>query len=154
MPRTRSVLNSVRNPQVDENRLISDPTMQLRADKTLTGEPDPLAGISLGASALTIFLIFLVGAAGTLAVLSAQSAEPLVLTIMGLLATLGAFFVFAIAAGHVRLAERNLDSEIAAKLTDRLDSGCLLTTPDGRVLFANKPGVALLGRNNLGEINS
>ncbi|MGI9411177.1 MAG: hypothetical protein ACR2OV_13955, partial [Hyphomicrobiaceae bacterium] len=125
-----------------------------RAQKSTQPLQDPLALVTTGASALTVFLIFLVGAAGTLAFLSAQTADPLVLTLMGVLATLGVFFVFGLAAGHIRVTERTQAMDLAAALSERLETGCLLTTHDARVLHANRAAYRLMGRDELGDLNS
>jgi two-component system cell cycle sensor histidine kinase/response regulator CckA len=72
-----------------------------------------------------------------LGVLSFDSGEPLLLTLMALLATVGVFFVFGLAAGHIRIAERRSESEIAAVLAQNFDDGLCLTTLEGRRIYAN-----------------
>ncbi|MEM9359615.1 MAG: ATP-binding protein [Pseudomonadota bacterium] len=106
------------------------------------------------ANVATVVLLFLVGAAGALAFLSARSAEPFVLTIMGLLATLGTFFIFGIAAGHIRVGERTASTAIAAAMVENLPHTCLLTTPGGRILYANRMALDMLGHNELGDLGS
>ena len=154
MPRTRTrpTLHLRANPS--ENRISSSTMSESRAQKSHQPLQDPLALVSAGASALTVFLIFLVGAAGTLAFLSSQTADPLVLTLMGVLATLGVFFIFGLAAGHIRVSERTQAMDLAAALSERLETGCLLTTQDARVLHANRAVYRLMGRDELGDLNS
>ena len=143
MPRTRNRLTLHHRPHPIENRISSSTMSESRAQKSTQPLQDPLALVSTGASALTVFLIFLVGAAGTLAFLSAQTADPLVLTLMGVLATLGVFFVFGLAAGHIRVSERTHAMDLAAALSERLETGCLLTTQDARVLHVGEERVAV-----------
>ena len=104
MPRTRSIRSFASTTNLDENRIASSSMSHSHAEKTAAPSGDPLAAVSGSSSALTVFLVFLTAAAGTLAFLSAQSAEPLVLTLMGLLAMLGVFFLFGLAAGHIRIS--------------------------------------------------
>ena len=154
MPRTRNRLTLLPRPNSIENRISSSTMSESRAQKSNQPLQDPLALVSTGASALTVFLIFLVGAAGTLAFLSSQTADPLVLTLMGVLATLGVFFVFGLAAGHIRVSERTQAMDLAAALSERLETGCLLTTQDARILHANRSAYRLMGRDELGDLTT
>ncbi len=115
---------------------------------------DPLASISGTTGLLTGFAIVLALGAAALAFLSTHTAEPLVLTVMGVLAMLGIFFVFGMAAGHIRIAERLEDTDIIRSVAERLDEGVFLTTPQARVIFANQAAGRLLGRDGLGDLNS
>ncbi|MGI9520229.1 MAG: hypothetical protein ACR2PG_01155, partial [Hyphomicrobiaceae bacterium] len=115
---------------------------------------DSLAAVSSGAGLVTLFLIFLIAVVGTMAVLSVQAAEPVILSVMGILATLGALFVFGLAAGHVRISERTAAMDVGAVVADNLEAGCLLTTPEARILHANAQAAALIGTNDLGELRS
>lgn len=150
MPRTRSTLNSLRKACLAENRLDSGSMSDSQQQPSDVDWSNSLIASS-AANVITVVLLFLVGAAGALAFLSAGSAEPLVLTIMGLLATLGTFFVFGIAAGHIRIGERTASTAIAAAMVENLSHICLLTTPAGRILYTNKRALDLLGHNELGE---
>ncbi len=154
MPRTRNHLSLLPKPNATENRISSSTMSESRAQKSTQSMQDPLALVSTGASALTVFLIFLVGAAGTLAFLSSQTADPLVLTLMGVLATLGVFFIFGLAAGHIRVSERTQAMDLAAALSERLETGCLLTTQDARILHANRSAYRLMGRDELGDLTT
>jgi two-component system cell cycle sensor histidine kinase/response regulator CckA len=154
MPRTRSVLDLVREIADRENRLNQGVMPQSHADKQTSSAAGPVSPMTTGAAALTVFLVFMVCAAGTLAILSAQSAEPFVLTLMALLATLGVFFVFGVAAGHVRISERTQAADLLEAVADRQDNAQFLTTLDGRLLHANQPAHALLGTNQLGQYNN
>ncbi len=123
-------------------------------DNAPAADPEPLAIVSSSAGALTVFLIFLVCAAGTLAFLSAQSAEPFVLTLMALLATLGVFFVFGVAAGHVRISERTPAADLLEAISDQQANAQFLTALDGRILHANRPTRELVGYDELGQLRT
>jgi two-component system cell cycle sensor histidine kinase/response regulator CckA len=115
---------------------------------------DPLAAVSPNAGLMAGFLVVIALAAATLAVISAQAAEPVVLTVMAVLAMLGVFLVFGYVAGHIRIAERVEDTDLIRSVAERLGDGVFLTTPDTRVLCANRAAGRLLGRDRLGDLNS
>ena len=115
---------------------------------------DPLSGISPGASLWVVFAIALALATVIFGVLSASAAQPIVLTILSVLAVLGVFFLFGLAAGHIRLTERTQDSDIIRAIAERLDEGVYVTTPQSRILFGNRAAARLLGRDKLGDINN
>ncbi len=154
MPRTRSLMGILGAGRTAENRVLKSPMLHGRADNTSQDMSDPLASISASVTAMTILVVFLVASAGTLAVLSAQSAEPLVLTILAVLAMLGAFFVFGVSAGHIRIAERSPAVDLLEAIANQQDNGQLLTTLDGLILHANTAAGRMLGRNELGDLNS
>lgn len=133
------------------------PSAELRVrverNSQLTSE-DPLKSISGSTGLMTGFAVVLAAGLVTLGFLSSQTAEPIVLTIMGILAVLGVFLLFGLAAGHVRIAERTHESDILRSIAERLDDGVFLTTPDARVIFGNRAAARLLGRDGLGDLNS
>ena len=44
--------------------------------------------------------------------------------------------------------------DLSAAITDQLECGCLLTTRDARLLHANRMAALVIGRNELGDLNS
>jgi two-component system cell cycle sensor histidine kinase/response regulator CckA len=87
---------------------------------------------------------------GTLTLLAAEASEPFVLTVMAFLATLGVFFLVALAAGHVRITERATEPELAKAIVEAGDEGVFVSGQDGRGLYANRAFAALLGRSEVG----
>jgi two-component system, cell cycle sensor histidine kinase and response regulator CckA len=154
MPRTRLSPKSFSQAMVRKNRVTSLTMDNCEAKPPTRGFADPLAKLSAGGNMLVIVLIFLACAAATLAFLSAQASDPFVLTTMGVLATLGVFFLFGVAAGHIRLSERATETEILGVVGNRIDDGVLLTSLNGQVIFANEPAARHLGHNELGAMNS
>lgn len=73
-----------------------------------------------------------------LALLASQDTKPLLLTALAVLSMFGAFFLFGIAAGHIRLGERVSERELLGALLEGIDDGVLVTDRDGRHLFANR----------------
>ena len=154
MPRTRSMIEFVQKACRQENRLHSRFMSDTHHQQSSGDWTDNIGTPTNTAHIITVLLLFLVGAAGALAFLSARSAEPLVLTVMGVLATLGTFLIFGLAAGHIRIGERTAPSAVAAAMIENLPHVCILTSPGGRILFANNRALDLLGHNELGEVGS
>jgi two-component system, cell cycle sensor histidine kinase and response regulator CckA len=154
MPRTR-IETVALNHAVNLKNRISSPTMSKpQAARRSSAMVDPLALVSAGGNILVVFLVFLACAAVILALLAAQASEPFILTVMGLLATLGVFFLFGTAAGHIRLSDRSTDAELLHFIGDRIDDGVLLTSLSGNVIYANAAATRQLGRNELGALNT
>ncbi|MEM9028743.1 MAG: ATP-binding protein [Pseudomonadota bacterium] len=72
-----------------------------------------------------------------LAFLTSSSAAPGVLTLLGVFAALGIFFVFGLLAGHIRLTARTESDDVIAAAVDNVDNALVVTARDGTVVFAN-----------------
>ena len=154
MPRTRFVTNSPGCATLPKNRINVYNMQNLRVASDSNKTAGSIDAVSAGTTTIAVFLIFMVAAAGTLAFFSAQSDKPVILTLMGLLAMLGVFFIFGIAAGQIRLSERTPIADLLSGIFDKQKEGQLLTTMDGTILHANRTADELLGRNEFGELNS
>jgi two-component system, cell cycle sensor histidine kinase and response regulator CckA len=110
----------------------------------------PLAPLRGGASFLAILAIVLAGGLCALAMLASRSSEPLVLTVMGLLATIGVFFLLGLAAGHFRITDRMTEGDLVGAVTANIGVGVLITGRNGRVVFSNPMFAKLTGSNRLG----
>lgn len=73
-----------------------------------------------------------------LALLASQDSKPLMLAAMAVLSMFGAFFLFGIAAGHIRIGERVSERELLRSLLEGFDDGVLVTDRDGDHLYANR----------------
>jgi two-component system, cell cycle sensor histidine kinase and response regulator CckA len=107
-----------------------------------------------GASVMAILAIILAGGLCALALLAARSAEPLVLTIMGLLSTLGVFFLLGLAAGHFRITDRMTEGDLTGALATNIGIGVLITGRNGRTVFANPRFGQLTGSSRPGQVRS
>jgi two-component system, cell cycle sensor histidine kinase and response regulator CckA len=87
-----------------------------------------------------------------LALVASGASEPLTLTLLSSLAMLGAFMIFGIAAGHVRIGERVRDDDLVKALADSLEDGILVTSHEGAVIYANKSFQEFLGRTPTGGL--
>lgn len=154
MPRTRIETAAIKQTATAKNRITFAAMSRSDAAQRASGNSDPLTLISASGNIVAVFLVFMACAAVILGLLAAKSSTPFILTVMGLLATLGIFFLFGVAAGHIRLSDRTSDTEVLALVGDRIDDGVILTDLSGRVIYANAPAARHLGRNELGALNT
>ena len=127
------------------NQVVSAPMSEsaTRAASAAVVEP---AATAIGANGLTAILSVLAAAgAAVLSLLASRSAEPLLLTIVSALAMLGVFFLFALAAGHLRLGERIDAAEVVGAAADQMSDALILTRRDAGVVYVNDAATRLLG---------
>ncbi|MFO1185889.1 MAG: PAS domain-containing protein [Bauldia sp.] len=98
-----------------------------------------------GIGRLLILSCGLVGAAIAFALIGRDEAQPFVLGLLGILAMVGVFTLFAGAIGLLRLSGRNESSPLAKALVDSMGEGLLATDREGRIVFANAAYAALIG---------
>lgn len=84
------------------------------------------------------------------ALLASRAAEPLVLTIMAGLATIGVFFLFALAARHVRIGQAGTDGDLLRCIVEADDCAVLVTDASGRELARNAVFATLTGQHAAG----
>ncbi|WP_417693703.1 cell cycle histidine kinase CckA [Roseibium sp.] len=94
---------------------------------------------------LTGLAVVLVGAAAVFAVLGKEQSQPLVLALLGLLAVVGVFCLFAGSIGFLRLGSRSTGNAISSAFLNSLDDGVIVTDPEGRLVFANQAYADLTG---------
>jgi two-component system, cell cycle sensor histidine kinase and response regulator CckA len=80
--------------------------------------------------------VVLVGAAVALLFIGRARAEPYIVGLLTVLAVIGVFSMFAIAAGILRLPGNEVNPLIKA-ITDTAADGLVVTDPAGRVVYAN-----------------
>ncbi|MEQ1716410.1 MAG: response regulator [Hyphomicrobium sp.] len=98
--------------------------------------------------------IFVVAAAGAVVfgLLASGSGEPLLLTILGVLAMLGMFMLFGIAAGHVRIGARVPAGDVLKAALDAGDEPALVASQSGNVLYWNPAHEAMFGHSESGAL--
>ncbi|MGE0701031.1 MAG: PAS domain-containing protein, partial [Hyphomicrobiaceae bacterium] len=117
-----------------------------------TVAPDASAGA--GALFLVLAVLATLGL-GALVFVSARAADPLLLSVLSVLGMIGSFFLFGLAAGHIRIgSEPEADASIAAIAADVIAPGVMITARDGRVMFANAAWRTLAGTDSDGEPRS
>jgi len=80
--------------------------------------------------------VVLVGAAVSLLFIGRSRADPYIIGLLALLAVIGVFSMFAVAAGILRMAGREVNPLIKA-MTDTASDGLVVTDTEGRVVYAN-----------------
>jgi two-component system cell cycle sensor histidine kinase/response regulator CckA len=66
--------------------------------------------------------------------------------LLALLAVAGAFLIFGLLSGYLRLSERIAEAEMVKTIADGLDSGLEIVAQEGTVLYRNRALQRLLGR--------
>ena len=128
------------------------PTNQLTSASMSTSEARPFEGIGMrlladvgrGAGLMAILAVVFASGSILLAVLASRSSDPLLLTVLASLALLGLFFLFALAAGHVRLGERVEANEFVEAAADAVADAILLTSSDSGIVYVNASAERLL----------
>ena len=100
---------------------------------------DRSAGAARTGSVILILLVaaILVAAATGFVVLGRGNAEPYILGFLAVLATVGVFSLFALAAGILRLPTAEPVNPLIKSLVDDAFDGVLVTDGEGRVIYAN-----------------
>ncbi len=107
--------------------------------------PARLVLLGLGLALLAV-LLFLFG--------RDKFGEPAVLAVLGGLAGLGVFFLFAQVLGFIRLTAQQHSDTFATQLVDGMDAGLVVTDAEGRIVYANRAYAELLGAQNENEVAS
>ena len=123
------------------NNADSTPVMtQQQSSDDNARAPIDRSRASRGGGSIGLVLLIalaLVGAAGALLLIGRARAEPYILALLAVLATLGVFLLFALAAGILRASGREAASPLLKALVDHANEGILVTDPHGRVVYAN-----------------
>ncbi len=96
----------------------------------------------------------LVAAGAVLLVVASGTGQHLLVTLIAMLAVVGLFFLFAIGAGYVRLTERQPLAEMVRTVTDGLDSGVMIASRDGTVIYANTTLETIVGHSDIDSLRA
>jgi two-component system cell cycle sensor histidine kinase/response regulator CckA len=80
--------------------------------------------------------------------------EPLVLSVLGGLAGIGVFFIFALSLGFLSLASERRSESFTRNLVDGMEAGLQVIDPRGRVVYANRAFAELTGAADAAAIAS
>jgi two-component system cell cycle sensor histidine kinase/response regulator CckA len=138
--------------------------IQLETDRTSQGRRDVMSGTPHdrdlrgpavdhsdrqgGIGRLVVLALCLVAAALAFVLLPPAAAEPFVYAILGLLAVIGVFTLFAAAIGLVRIGGKPPRDELARGFIDSMAEGMVVTDRDGRILYANRAYAELIGADD------
>ncbi|AXS41197.1 response regulator [Breoghania sp. L-A4] len=119
--------------------------------------PEPVIDRSERSGSIGLLVLLglgLVAAAGGLAFMSREQAEPYVLGLLGLLAVVGVFCLFAAAIGLLRFASRQPGNPLAQAFLDSHESGALITDSSGRIIYANQAYAELTGAASAADVRA
>src|SRR6516225_9143939 len=128
---TQDKANNAHSTPVMTQQQSSDDTARAPIDRSRASRGGGSIGLVL------LIALVLVGAAGALVLIGRARAEPYILALLAVLATLGVFLLFALAAGILRASGREAASPLLKALVDHANEGILVTDPHGRVVYAN-----------------
>ncbi len=108
-----------------------------------------------GAGRFLLFGVFLVIGVSLLAYFGPDKlGEPFFLAILGIFASIGVFFIFAILLGIMQLTSAKKADDFSRSLVGTMDTSIVVSDSDGRVIFANESYAELLGAKKPDEIAS
>ncbi|MBL8566364.1 MAG: response regulator [Hyphomicrobiaceae bacterium] len=137
------------------NQLASRDMSEGKAQTERIAADDPLAALRGGGGYATILVVLGAAGAVVLSLIASASATPLLISLLATMAMLGVFFLFGIAAGHIRIGERLPEGDLLKAIADA-EAGGLMIVParGGPPLYANRAISALLGRSNTGALGT
>ncbi len=80
--------------------------------------------------------------------------EPLFLAILGIFASIGIFFIFAMVVGIIQLTSAKKADDFSKDLIGAMDTSIVVSDAEGRVIYANEAYAELLGAKTREEITS
>jgi len=116
-------------PIMTQQQLLGE-SAHVPVDRTRAGR-----GGSIGL--VLLLALLLVGAAGALIFIGRANAEPYIVVLVAALAMAGVFLLFALAAGILRMSDREAASPLLKAVVDSANEGILVTDARGHVLYAN-----------------
>jgi two-component system cell cycle sensor histidine kinase/response regulator CckA len=110
---------------------------QVRGDLERPGGDRMQAGQGGGIGPVLLLALVLTAAGVGLMLIGRPRAEPYGLGLLALLAMVGVFVLFALAAGLLRVAGKDAGNPLFKSLVDRANDAILVTNTAGRVVYAN-----------------
>jgi two-component system cell cycle sensor histidine kinase/response regulator CckA len=137
------------------NQLASAAMSEIGARGERIAADDPLAALRGGGGYATILAVLVAAGGVVLALIASSAANPLLVTLLATLAMLGVFFLFGMAAGHIRIGERLPEADLLKAIADRDRDGLMITTArGGGAIYANRTVSDLVGRSEAGTLGS
>jgi two-component system cell cycle sensor histidine kinase/response regulator CckA len=99
-----------------------------------------------------LIAIVLVGAAVALLTIGRADAEPYILALLAVLAMIGVFLLFALAAGMLRMTDAEAASPLIKGVVDGATEGILVTDARSRVVYANAAYMELVGAASADDV--
>jgi len=130
---------------VQSNRLTYESMSDIDAPLKYAEPAADRSGREGSIGMLVLLALGLAIAAISLALVSRQVAEPFVFVILGALAVIGVFCLFAGAAGILRFGERRAREGLTRAFADNLRDGILIADANGAVIYANQAYADMTG---------
>src|SRR5262249_22179768 len=130
-----------RTPSAHGRRIMAG---QIMAEQHVTGDIGRAAvdrsrtGQHGSIGLVLLIAIVLIGAAAGLVAVGRVHAEPYILALLAVLAMVGVFLLFALAAGILRASGKEGASPLLKAVVDGARDGILVTDQRGRVVYANR----------------
>ncbi len=105
-------------------------------------------------SRLLVLGIVLVGAAAAFVLFQDRLGEPFLLGMLGILAMIGVFYLFATVIGFVQLSPRSAGDELSKSLVDSMGQGIVVTDAKDRVIYANRAYADMTGASSSADIKT
>ena len=96
----------------------------------------------------------LVGAALAFAFVKDDYADTFVLGLLGVLAVIGVFTLFAGAIGLLRFAGRGKSNDLSDSFLDAMGEGVLIADKDGRIVYSNRAYADLIGAQSERDVRA
>ena len=115
---------------------------------------DRSAGVARGGSVGLVLLVAvaLVGVVAGLLYVEPVHADTYIMMLLALLATLGVFSLFALAAGIMRFGSRDGGNALLKAVADASGDGILVTDINGRVIYANAAYLDIVGADGSNDV--
>ncbi|MBN9430964.1 MAG: response regulator [Bosea sp.] len=121
----------------------------------VTGARPPVidrGGRTAGIGRLVLLAIVLVAVAAAGAILPPDSAQPFIFAVLGILAVVGVFTLFAAAIGLLRFGSAAPRDDLARAFIGSMAEGILVTDREGRILYANGAYADLIGADDEADV--
>ncbi|MBZ9937606.1 response regulator [Mesorhizobium sp. BR1-1-16] len=105
-----------------------------------------------GIGRLVVLAVVLVAVAVAGAMLPPSSAQPFIFAVLGILAVLGVFTLFAAAIGLVRFGGQIPRDDLARGFIDSMTEGLVISDREGRILYANGAYADLIGADDESDV--
>jgi two-component system cell cycle sensor histidine kinase/response regulator CckA len=115
---------------------------------------DPLSATEGFGGFLSIIIVAAAAGAVVFGLLASRSGEPLLLTVIALLAMLGMFLLFGVAAGHIRVGARIAPGDLLKSAAESAGEPLIIAHPDGTVVYANVAVDQMFGRHEAGPLSA
>jgi two-component system cell cycle sensor histidine kinase/response regulator CckA len=103
---------------------------------------------------LLIFIVILFIAATVFALFRDRLGDPFLLGLLGVLAMIGAGFLFTAAIGFIQIAPRSTADELSRAFVDTMGQGLIVADTRGRIVYANRAYAEMTGATSAADVRT